>query len=119
MNRAPRGGSLSVRAKSILANAVLLLLLACLLGYQGLETRGTSRAIQDQQSALIRLKSANKLAVDFSDFTHWMMDHAITQLDESEAKAADALRRLEQELKDSQSAREGPAHALAQPLREC
>lgn len=94
MEPSSRSTSTSAQRKSMLSSAGLLLLLGGLLIYQGIETSGNSSAIESQDLALSRLKHSVHIEAKFNDLTRWMLDYAITQLDESEQEADKAFAAL-------------------------
>jgi methyl-accepting chemotaxis protein len=79
--------SLTIRAKVVLCNLILLALLGGSLWYVRVTMGRGSAAIESQRTVLERLELVNGLAQTFGLFRYWLTDFAVSQLNEAEQQA--------------------------------
>src|SRR5574337_768425 len=95
--------SQTIRAKLILTNVLLLVLLGGSLWYLRVSLVRGGEAVRFQGTVLDRLETGNAVAKTFSEFRYWLTDLAVSQLNDSEDKAKQARQALDQHLKALQT----------------
>jgi signal transduction histidine kinase len=91
--------NVSIRARLILLSALLLAILALSSALLIRELARDSQSLAEEATLVSAVKKANSASKHFGDLKYWVVDAAVTQLADSEAKAADAKARLDSDLK--------------------
>ena len=96
--------TISLRAKLILMNALVVGLMGGALVYQQISLMRERTAIEDLGAALDRQKTLTQATILFDDFRYWSMDMLVTQLDGSARSASEARKTLNSALEGIEEA---------------